>query len=57
VTELEVQTDHHKCDLGEMLYGAKRREAELVPAFAPLLQNLEAPHQRLHESAIRIKET
>ncbi len=55
VTTLEVQTDDHKCGFGKWLYGEGRQEAEvLVPGLAPLLKGIEAPHRRLHESAIEI---
>jgi methyl-accepting chemotaxis protein len=55
VTELNVETDHHKCAFGKWLYGAGRQEAEkLVPSLAPLLKNIEKPHQELHATAIEI---
>ena len=55
VTELSVETDHRKCAFGQWLYGEGRREAEaLVPSLAPLLKEIEAPHKRLHDSAIAI---
>ena len=55
VTTLEVQTDDHKCGFGKWLYGEGRIKAEaLVPSLAPLLKEIEAPHGRLHESAIEI---
>jgi len=54
---LEVETDDHKCGLGQWLYGEGRKEAErLVPSLAPLLKALEQPHANLHQSAIKIKE-
>ncbi len=56
VTELNVQTDHNQCAFGKWLYGKERQSAEkLVPSLAPLLKSIEAPHHRLHESAIDIK--
>ncbi|MFU8818366.1 MAG: methyl-accepting chemotaxis protein [Desulfurivibrio sp.] len=55
VTELNVATDDRQCALGRWLYGEGRKEAEtLLPSLAPLLQELEEPHFRLHQSAIRI---
>ena len=55
VTELNVQTDPHKCGFGKWLYGEGRRQAEaLVPSLAPLLKEIEKPHRHLHESAIAI---
>ena len=57
VTRLSVQTDPTQCAFGRWLYGEDRRSAEtLVPALAPLLKGIEAPHQRLHASAARIGE-
>jgi methyl-accepting chemotaxis protein len=52
---LEVETDDHKCGFGLWLYGDGRKEAEkLVPALAPMFKEIEAPHHRLHASAIEI---
>jgi methyl-accepting chemotaxis protein len=53
---LGVQTDDHHCELGEWLYGPERKTTEAAfPALAPLLNKLEAPHARLHESAKKIE--
>ncbi len=58
VTELKVQTDHHKCALGQWLYGEGRRQTEnSVPRLAPLLKAIEMPHEKLHASAIAIGKT
>ena len=55
VTALKVQTDDHQCGFGKWLYGDDRATAErLVPALAPLLKKIEAPHYQLHASAIEI---
>ncbi|MEW6501382.1 MAG: methyl-accepting chemotaxis protein [Thermodesulfobacteriota bacterium] len=55
VEALKVQTDDHQCGLGKWLYGEGRTKAEkLVPTLAPMLKELEAPHQRLHQTAIKI---
>jgi methyl-accepting chemotaxis protein len=52
---LEVETDDHKCGFGLWLYGDGRAQAErLVPALAPLLKEIEAPHRKLHASAVEI---
>lgn len=57
VTKLDVQLDPHRCGFGKWLYGPERLEAEkLVPGLAPLLQQVEGPHSKLHASAARIKE-
>ena len=55
VTKLTVQTDPHKCAFGMWLYGQGRNDAVAqVPALAPLLEAIEKPHARLHESALEI---
>jgi methyl-accepting chemotaxis protein len=57
VTELDIQTDPHKCGFGKWYYSdARKRAEELVPALKPLLASIEGPHKKLHESAIAIKE-
>jgi methyl-accepting chemotaxis protein len=57
VTTLEVETDHKKCILGAWLYGEERLAAEqMLPGLKPLLKALEAPHHRMHASAIEIKQ-
>ena len=55
VTTLNVETDDHKCGFGKWFFGEGRKEAEtLVPSLAPLLREIEEPHRKLHESAIKI---
>ena len=55
VTELHVETDDHKCAFGKWLYGEEREQAEtLVPELKGLLKEVEAPHHKLHASAIEI---
>jgi methyl-accepting chemotaxis protein len=55
VTQLTVQTDDHQCGFGKWLYGEGRKHAEhLVPALAPMLKEIEAPHKELHLSAVEI---
>ncbi|MBU0681398.1 MAG: CZB domain-containing protein [Proteobacteria bacterium] len=57
VTTLDVQTDHKKCKLGTWLYGEERHDAEqMLPGLKPLFKDLEAPHEKMHVSAIKIKE-
>ncbi len=57
VTELNVQTDHHKCAFGQWYYGEGRKHTEeLAPALKPLLDKIESPHQKLHKSAIKIND-
>ena len=53
--KLEVQTDYTKCGLGQFLYGEEaRRLAQSDPTLARILEEIKAPHQHLHESAIAI---
>ena len=50
-----VQTDDHKCGLGQWLYSDETRSrAKADPEFAALLKQIEAPHYRLHASAVKI---
>jgi len=55
VTKLSVQTDYHKCAFGQWFYGEGRKHAEeLAPELKPIIDQMEAPHKALHESAIKI---
>ncbi len=55
---LDVQADDHKCKLGIWLYGQERKDAEAkMPGIAQLFQQLEKPHQNMHDSARIIQET
>jgi methyl-accepting chemotaxis protein len=57
VNELLVETDYRECEFGKWYYSEAREEAErLVPQIRPILQEVEEPHRRLHESAITIGE-
>ena len=57
INELDVELDDHKCSLGSWLYSDERKKAEqLVPDLIPLLKKIEVPHERLHKSAISIKD-
>ena len=55
VTELNVETDHHKCAFGKWYYGQGREQAEaLVPELKKVFAEFEKPHEDLHHSAIKI---
>ena len=55
VTSLDVETDDHKCAFGVWLFGEGRKQAEqLVPSLAPIFKDIEAPHHKLHQSAVGI---
>ena len=57
ITQLDIQTDDHKCGFGKWLYGDGRKQAEaMVPSLVPLFKEIEQPHAKLHASAIEIKE-
>lgn len=57
IDAIDLQTDPHKCAFGKWLYGEQRHKAEeLVPEIAPLLEQIEVAHTKLHNSAIKILE-
>jgi len=57
VSELTAETDPHKCGFGQWYYGEGRIHAEeLAPELKSLLDKIEEPHNKLHESAIAISD-
>ncbi len=53
---IDVETDHTKCALGKWYYGADRAAFEAAfPATKEHWAELEAPHRRLHQSALAVK--
>ena len=57
IATLDVETDDHKCKLGQWLYGEGRKEVERdYPVLAQLLRELEAPHARLHASVAEMQQ-
>ncbi|MBU1405815.1 MAG: CZB domain-containing protein [Proteobacteria bacterium] len=57
ITELGVELDHTKCGFGKWYYGDGRKEAEaLLPQLRDPMADIAEPHQKLHESAAKIKE-
>ncbi len=53
---LDVQTDEHKCGLGQFLYGDKAREISKSDShMAKLIEDIKEPHKRLHKSAAEIQ--
>jgi methyl-accepting chemotaxis protein len=57
ITELQVETDPHKCGFGKWYYGEERKQAEAkVPGLAQLLTKVEDPHKKLHATAVAIGE-
>ncbi|MDY7033966.1 MAG: methyl-accepting chemotaxis protein [Thermodesulfobacteriota bacterium] len=54
---LDVNTDDHKCLLGQWLYGdGAKKAAAGDEEFAQLIKPLKESHKRLHQSAIEIQE-
>jgi len=57
VTELHVETNPRHCAFGKWYYSDQRQQAEeLVPELKGLLEEIETPHNHLHESAIEIQQ-
>ena len=57
VHTLNVQTDPRQCAFGKWYYSEARTEAEaLVPAIKPMMAEIEAHHNALHQSAVEIGE-
>jgi methyl-accepting chemotaxis protein len=55
VHELTVETDPAECAFGRWYYSDAREQAEQrVPELAPLLADIEEPHNHLHQSAVDI---
>lgn len=56
VKELNVELDPHKCALGRWYYSDKRNEIEKkYPELTSYFVDLEDPHIKLHESAVKIE--
>jgi methyl-accepting chemotaxis protein len=54
--ELTIETNDHKCSLGQWLHGEGARKAvALNPELGPLVEALKEPHRRLHLSAVDIQ--
>ena len=56
VATLEIQTDSHLCAFGKWYYSEERRNTEKAyPELASILQEVEEPHQKLHQSVAKMK--
>lgn len=57
-SELKVQTDFHKCGLGEWYYSfiSSKEFKSLPETLQRDIEKIEGPHQKLHESALEIIE-
>jgi methyl-accepting chemotaxis protein len=54
-TSAEIQTDPTKCAYAKWYLSDARRQAEeVIPELTDILQKIDDPHRRLHESAARI---
>lgn len=57
VETLNIETDDHKCRFGEWFYGEGRKSIEAQwPSIAHILKKIEVPHEKLHKSAIAIRQ-
>jgi len=57
IATLELETDDHKCKLGQWLYGEDRKVVEHdYPELAQILRELEAPHAQLHASVAEMQQ-
>ncbi len=57
VKELHVETDPRACKFGKWYYGEGRKHTEeLVPELTSYFNDIEGPHARLHQSAVKIDE-
>ncbi len=57
IASINIETDAERCELGQWLASDARKDAEKrFPSFGPLIEALEKPHQKLHQSAENIKE-
>jgi len=57
MTELGVEKDDHKCNFGKWYYSEEREKAgTAVPEIKGLLDKLEEPHRKLHQSAVQLEE-
>jgi methyl-accepting chemotaxis protein len=57
MTETTVQTDPHKCGFGQWLYSEEtQQKAAGDPTLSAIMQKIDEPHRKLHESAVRINE-
>lgn len=55
-TELFLQIQPTRCELGKWLASSEReRVEELVPSLTEILDRVDEPHRRLHQSAVTIR--
>ncbi|MGB3212794.1 MAG: methyl-accepting chemotaxis protein [Desulforhopalus sp.] len=55
VHSVTLETDHTQCSFGKWLYSQETGQlASKNPTLGSLLENVKAPHERLHQSAVKI---
>ena len=55
--DVGVQLDHTLCAFGKLLYGETgKKMGDADPSLAALLEEIKAPHQRLHQSGEKINQ-
>jgi methyl-accepting chemotaxis protein len=58
VHSVDLETDPHKCGFGKWLYGDEAKQMAVEhPEIGRLIEAIKEPHQRLHQSAIKITDT
>jgi methyl-accepting chemotaxis protein len=56
-SNIEVQKDPHKCNLGKWYYGEERKQFETIfPEIKELLMHLEQPHIEMHHSVEKLEQ-
>jgi uncharacterized phage infection (PIP) family protein YhgE len=56
ITELGVEKDEHKCAFGKWYYSDEaKKAAEQIPSIKGMLERIEEPHKKLHQSAQEVE--
>jgi len=56
VQSIDVETDHHQCNFGHWLQTDKVQQTiSDHPEFARLIEKVEEPHERLHQSVLTVE--
>lgn len=55
LSQMKIETSPHECEFGKWLYSDKRNNIQnLISSLKPILENIESPHAKLHESSANI---
>jgi methyl-accepting chemotaxis protein len=54
IQSVQIETDHKKCSLGKFIFQNKEKFVQQIPELENLFNKLESPHEKLHQSAIKI---